>query len=344
MTDITYKANTRILKKILTVLLDAGLVPYIISSPGMGKSAIIKALSRDYNLELIDHRITSFEPVDFNGLPRITDNYAKMVPFADVFPLTTTPVPEGKNGWILFLDEFSNATKQTQAAAYRPVLDHQVGQYDLHPDCRIILAGNKVTDKAAATGTMSTALQSRVVYIELELNFNIWFEDVAIAENYHPMVTAFLMNNQTRLHDFDPDRAGKPFCCPRTWEFMNRQIQVTDGPVDYMYPAYTGTITSGVAVEFVQFCKVFNQLTSKDQVLKNPATAVIPTDQSTKWALLSSAISWIDESNFAALCTFANRFEMSMRVFFYRAAMVSHPTLRSTPEYGAAAAQISHLL
>jgi len=183
-----------------------------------------------------------------------------------------------------------------------------------------------------------------VVYLELELNFNIWFEDVAIAEKYHRTVTAFLMNNQRHLMDFDPDNAGKSFCCPRTWEFINRQVSVTDGPVEFMYPAYTGTITSGVAVAFVQFCKVFNHLTSKDSVLKNPSGAAVPTDSATRWALLSSMISWIEECNFSDLSVFANRFPMDMRVFFYRAATARYPTLRSTPEFGLAATELSHLM
>lgn len=344
MTDITYKCNTRNLKKILAVLLDAGLVPFIVSSPGMGKSSIVRELAKDYNLKLIDHRISTSEPTDFSGLPRITDSYAKMVPFTDIFPLDTTPVPEGKNGWILFLDEFNSGTKQTMAAAYRPILDHQVGQHNLHPNCRLILAGNKTTDKAIVTGNLSTALQSRVVYLELELDFNIWFEDVAIAEKYHPTVTAYLMNNQRDLMDFNPDNVGKAFCCPRTWEFINRQVTVTDGPVEFMYPAYTGTITSGIAVSFVQFCRVFNHLTSKESVLKNPSGANVPTDSATRWALLSSMISWIEEGIFPSLSVFANRFPMDMRVFFYRAAIARYPTLRSTPEFGIAASELSHLL
>ena len=132
MTDITYKCNTRNLKKILAILLDAGLVPFIVSSPGMGKSCVVKSLADDYNLKLIDHRISTSEPTDFSGLPRITDDYAKMVPFTDIFPLESTQIPQGKNGWILFLDEFNSGTKQTMAASYRPILDHQVGQHGLH--------------------------------------------------------------------------------------------------------------------------------------------------------------------------------------------------------------------
>lgn len=209
-----YNCNTRNLRKILTTLLDAGLVPFITSSPGMGKSSIIKALARDYSLKLIDHRVSTSEPTDFSGLPYLKEDSAKMVPFTDIFPLDSMEIPKGYNGWLLFLDEFNSGTKQVQAASYRPVLDHQVGQHNLHPDCRIVLAGNKSTDRAIVN-SLSTAMQSRVIHLELVLDFDIWFEDVAVAENYHPTVKAFLLNNKTRLMDFDPDHQNKTFCCPR---------------------------------------------------------------------------------------------------------------------------------
>lgn len=38
------------------------------------------------------------------------------MPF-NIFPLENTPLPKGKNGWLLFLDEFNSAPKDVQAAA-----------------------------------------------------------------------------------------------------------------------------------------------------------------------------------------------------------------------------------
>ena len=49
--------------------LDKGLVPFIQSSPGMGKSAIVKQIAKDFKLKLIDVRLSTLEPVDLSGLP-----------------------------------------------------------------------------------------------------------------------------------------------------------------------------------------------------------------------------------------------------------------------------------
>ena len=338
-----YTVTTRAMPQVLATLIEAGLVPFITSSPGMGKSAIVAQLAKAGNLKLIDHRLSTSEPTDFTGLPGFVDGYAVMHPFREIFPLADQELPAGCNGWLLFLDEFPSASKAVQAAAYKLILDRMVGQHHLHPEVYIIAAGNKATDRAIVN-TLSTAMQSRLIHLEMTVVFDEWFEDVALANNYHPTIKAFLKANPSKLWDFRPDHQDKTFCCPRTWEFMNRQVMVTDGPVDFMKPAYTGTITSGVAVAFVQFCKVFSQLTSKDNVLKNPSGAPIPADKSTQWALLSSMISWVEENNFGVLSTFANRFSMDMRVFFFRAAVARYPTIRNTAEFGVAASQLSHLL
>lgn len=125
---------------------------------------------------------------------------------------------------------------------------------------------------------------------------------------------------------------------------MNNQMKVTDGPVDYMYPAYVGTISPGTATEFIQFCRVFDNLIKKDDVLKDPVGVPVPTDNATRWALLCSMMSWVDATNFPSLAVYANRFSMDMRVFFYRAVMGRLPEMRRTPEFISACAQISHLL
>jgi hypothetical protein len=50
----------------------------------------------------------------------------------------------------------------------------------------------------------------------------------------------------------------------RTWEFANKLIKVCDDKKldPALTPAFAGTISAGVAVEFVQFTAVYDQLPS----------------------------------------------------------------------------------
>ncbi len=88
----------------ITEALFAGLVPMMTSSPGTGKSQIVKKIAKNLNLELIDIRLSQMESSDLNGLPRFTsDGKAEFVPF-NTFPIESTPLPAGKDGWLIFLN------------------------------------------------------------------------------------------------------------------------------------------------------------------------------------------------------------------------------------------------
>lgn len=337
-----YTVSTRNMPQVLATLIEAGLVPFITSSPGMGKSAIVAQLAKAGNLKLIDHRLSTSEPTDFTGLPGFIDGYAVMHPFREIFPLADQQPPAGYNGWLLFLDEFPSASKAVQAAAYKLILDRMVGQHDLHPEVYIIAAGNKTTDRAIVN-TLSTAMQSRLIHLEMTVVFDEWFEDVALANNYHPTIKAFLKANPSKLWDFRPEHQEKTFCCPRTWEFMNKNISKTDGPKEYMLPAYSGTITSGVATEFYQFCRVFNNLVTETEIQAHPNSCRVPEDASTKWAMICSMMDWVTETKFENFAIYADRFSQDFKVLFYRAAVRKLPEIRRHPKFTAASVQLGQL-
>ena len=92
-----YTVTTRAMPQVLATLIEAGLVPFITSSPGMGKSAIVAQLAEAGNLKLIDHRLSTSEPTDFTGLPGFVDGYAVMHPFREIFPLADQELPAGCN-------------------------------------------------------------------------------------------------------------------------------------------------------------------------------------------------------------------------------------------------------
>jgi hypothetical protein len=337
-----YRCSPRQLRGFLIETFEAGLVPFVRSSPGMGKSAIYRSIAKELELWLIDHRASTSEPTDFTGLPQFVNGKARFAPFEELFPLESTPVPAGKQGWLVFLDEFNSAHKSVQAAAYKLILDRMVGQHRLHPNVVIGCAGNLDTDRAIVN-TISTAMQSRLVHLELELSHQEWLEDVALKEGYDSRIIAYLSQYPSKLMDFRPDHNEHTFCCPRTWEFLNRLIQgkeVTESKA----ALYAGTLTSGVAVDFIQFTKVFNNLVSVREILANPETCPISSDNSTKWATICHMMERMDHKNFEGLSTYANRYPLDFRVLFFRSVNVSHPELQEHPAYGKALRELTRYL
>lgn len=338
-----YRCTPRQVKRFVTDVLFAGLVPYVQSSPGMGKSSIMRAIASELNLQLIDHRLSTSAPEDLSGLPRFDeDGKARFSPFADLFPTEDTPLPPGKEGWMLFLDEFNSASKSVQAAAYKLILDRMVGQHKLHERVVICAAGNLATDRAIVN-PISTAMQSRVVHLEMQINFQEWLEDVALKEGYDSRVIAYLSQYNSKLMDFRPDHQEKTFCCPRTWEFVNRLIkdkEVTDESAVLL----AGTITSGTAVEFVQFTKVFNSLVNIREIIADPENCRLATDVSAKWATIAHMMEKVNADNFDPLSRYANRFTVDFRILFYRSVLVRNPSLRSHQAFIRAMAELSRYL
>lgn len=322
-----YRSSPRQIRSYVIECFEAGLVPYIQSSPGMGKSSIVKQIAQESGLHLIDHRLSTSAPEDLSGLPKFNEKgYAQFVPFAELFPTEDTPIPEGKKGWILFLDEFNSASRSVQAACYKLILDRMTGQVRLHPNVVICAAGNLSTDKAI-TNPISTAMQSRVVHLEMEINFTEWLLDVAIKESYDSRIIAYLSQYPNRLMDFDPDHNEKTFCCPRTWSFMNSLINGKEVTSDKA-SLYSGVITSGIAADFVQFTKVYATMVNIRDIIANPQTCPVPTDTASRWAVMSHMTELLNEQNFDKLAIYASRFPMDFRVLFFRSIMVRKPELR----------------
>ena len=344
MNDLNvYRCTPRQARSHIMDCMYAGVVPFLQSSPGMGKSSIVKSIGKDLRLKVIDHRLSTSAPEDLSGLPRFDeDGKARFAPFADLFPLEDTPIPAGHDGWLLFLDEFNSASKAVQAAAYKLILDNETGQFKLHPNVAIVCAGNLTTDRAI-TNNLSTAMQSRVIHIEMQVSFDEWLYDVALPQDYDQRIIAYLNFKNGSLMDFRPDHNEKTFCCPRTWEFMNKLIK--DKPVtDEKTSLYAGCITSGEAVEFVQFTQVYANMVKLEEVLKDPTGTPIPSDLSTRWAVISMIMSKADDNNFDELATYANRFDMTFRILFYRSVMVRQEQLRSHPAFARAMSELSRYL
>ena len=338
-----HSCTPRTIRKHIARCLDVGLVPFVQSSPGMGKSSIAKSIAKEANLQIIDHRLSTSEPTDMSGLARFNESgYAYYSPFEGLFPLESTSLPEGKNGWLLILDEFNSAKKDVQAAAYKLILDREVGQHKLNENVYIICLGNLATDRAIVNN-LSTAMQSRLVHFTMEVSFTEWLEDVAIKEKYDPRLIAFLSMYPKYLMDFRPDHQDKTFCCPRTWEFLNKLIK--DEPItDEDAPLFAGTITSGVAVEFIQFSKAINGLVNVKEVVADPHSCKLPPNISCLWATTTHLLEHVNNKNFDPICAYVGRFDMSFRVLFFRSIIIRYPELKQHPAFIRSLSEVARYL
>ncbi len=167
---------------------------------------MVAQIAKEFNLELLDERASTYTPEDVAGLVNFNENKtkAKFVPLEN-FPLEDTPLPKGKKGWILFLDEFSAAHREVQASLYKLILDRKVGSKNLHPMVSIVCAGNRKSDKAVANN-IGTAMQSRLVWLELHSDLKGWL-NYAYDHNFDHKVTSYINYQPDILNNFNPDHS-----------------------------------------------------------------------------------------------------------------------------------------
>ena len=318
-------------KTMLVSYIQAKLTPMIWGSPGIGKSGIVHQIAQEHGLKLIDLRLAQCDPTDLMGFPQIDEARQKAgyVPM-DTFPLEGEPLPEGYNGWLLFLDEANSAPKAVQAAAYKIILDRMVGQRRLHKNCALVAAGNLETDNAIVE-PLSTALQSRLVHLELAIDPAEWTDNWAAANGIDHRITDYIRFKPGQLFTFSPDHTDKTYACLRTWEFANRVLKVTDDQSPDRLPMLAGTLSEGVAREFMTFMKIYDELPKPAQIVMSPESIAVPKEPSILFALTGSLSQNATRDNFGQLVKFIHRLPVEFQVVTMKETIRRNKSLLTHP-------------
>lgn len=310
---------------LITSFIVADIPVNLIGSPGVGKSDIIKQVADKLNLKVIDFRLSTADPTDLTGLPFVEDGRSVFLPNV-AFPIEKDVVPEGYKGWLLFLDEISNAPMAVQAAAYKLILDREVGLHNLHPEVKIVSAGNKMTDGAAVTGEMSTALKSRMAHINIIHSLEVWL-DWAMAAGVHHSITSYLKFSIKDFYRFDPKDKADTFPCPRTWAMADKLVQSLGTNSPLLRDALSATISDGVATNYINFCKNFANLPTFADIVKDPENAEVPRELSSCFAISGSIGSQTDITTVDQIMKYLDRMPMEFQLCTFNDFVKRNPGL-----------------
>jgi len=325
--EITLKESKTFIKKCLK----SGIVPYLHSSPAIGKSSVYHQIAAEYNLCVIDWRGAGADPTDISGYPDLSGEFATYKPF-DTFPVTTTTIPEGYRGWLLLLDELSSAPRSVQAGLYKLILDKKVGNYDLHPMVMMCAAGNLDTD-GAIVHPMSTALISRMAHLYIRPDLSAWTE-WAIDAGISATKIAFLEFKRDCFYNFNPDAPKDSYASPRTWEMVDK-IEKKSGVSEMAdLPLLAGLIGKGAAAEYLGFLAIAADAPSIARIIAAPMTEPVPTRQDIRYALIGSLAEAFTVDNCTALCQYLTRMPTEFRLLAVRTAYKRNKPLLDNNDFG----------
>jgi len=177
----------------------------------------------------------------------------------------------------------------------------------------IVAAGNKETDNAIVN-RMGTAMQSRMVHLSLAVDFKAWME-WATSSGIDHRITSFINYKPGNLSKFNPNHSDVTFACSRTWEFCSRLIKPYPGQIPReKRPLIAGTISEGMAAEFMGFCKIYKTLPTVQDIIKNPIGLKMPEEPSELFALSGSIANHMTAESAEPLMKFVERMQLEFQV------------------------------
>lgn len=287
----------------LTDYLDSDVPAFMWGAPGIGKSAIVRQIAAERGWNVIDFRASTRDPVALMGLPDISGETTRWkVP--DEFPQVAR---DGEQG-ILFLDELNAAPPSMMAAMFGFVLERKVGGYELPAGWRIVAAGNRQADRAAAQ-RMPTALANRFAHIDVDPDMSADHTNVHLLHFHEvgvdPLLIAFLRFRPALMHVMPTNADDRAFPTPRSWEQAAKFIRLNETAhekdskqTSRRLSLVSGVVGLGAAAELEGFIRVYQHLPSLDRVLASPNSADVPTDPAARFAITAGLSRKVDARSF----------------------------------------------
>lgn len=254
------------------------------SSPGVGKSSIVREVARKLNIGFVDVRLAEMESVDIRGLPSVDKELGVMKWNApDFWPR------DPKSKGIIFLDEITSCDKSCQVAAYELILDRKIGDFYKVPDgWYIVSAGNLTTDRAVAM-SMSSALSNRFMHVELEVDDAQWIK-WAMTHDIHPSVTGFIQYRPMALFNMEKENLERGWPSPRSWERVSQMTKIYGSNENLLRKIVYGLVGPAKGVEFMEFHRLNKSFDNIIDMMYGKTPIKIPEKNDQLYAMCSTMI------------------------------------------------------
>lgn len=292
--------------------------------PGVGKSQAVRTIADRVsqktrkNTRVVDVRLLLFNPIDLRGIPvaDVTKTFAIWLK-----PKLFDMDPSSDVVNFLFLDEISAAPPSVQSAAYQITLDRVIGEHKLPDNCYVICAGNRTTDRSVAY-KMPKALANRLCHFVVESDFVSW-QKWAKSKNIDYRVVEFLSKRRDLLTNFDASNDDVAFATPRSWEMVSNILSAGNfSDLERCFPLIAGLVGSGIATEFVAWCKTNAFVPDIDDIVKGRAT-VVPKTTDGLYATVQLMLHYItshryDENGLENCIEYSKRFQPDITASFFK--------------------------
>jgi len=294
-------------------------------SPGGGKTTIVHQVAKELGVECRELHMPTMLVEDFGILyPDKADGDVLTYRLPEWFPVKGEAPDEG----ILLFDDRNQAGADLQKVLANICQARTLHGHKLPDGWQVVSTGNRQSDRAGANRVLSH-LRNRETVVDLDTHLDDWCS-WAIENNVRTEVVSFIRFRPNLLHDFDAQRDQN--ATPRSWvEGVSDVLGVV--PPEAEYECFKGAVGEGAAAEFLGFVRIYRKLPNPDNIVLNPATAEVPTDPATLYALSGALAERATETNLGAICTYVERMPPEFSVLSISYATRKNPELASTKAF-----------
>ena len=214
---------------LIRAFVKADIPVFIHGLTGDGKSDRVKEIDP----QVLDIELVNETPETINGRAVYNETTDKIIDIKPVWLVKLERLCEDGNLHILFFDELTNATKQTQAVIFKIVLERFVNnRWPLPDNARIVAAGNDRNESSVAHD-LAEPLFGRFAHIYIRTTVENWMP-WAVRKRINPYVMEFLANNDLYLRTAFTGTEG--YADPRRWEMVSRILDSSDNDFALIEP------------------------------------------------------------------------------------------------------------
>lgn len=234
---------------LIRAYVEANIPVFLHGLSGDGKSDRVKQIDP----QVLDIELVNENPETINGRAIYNEARDEIIDIKPVWLVKLERLCEDGELHILFFDELTNATKQTQSVIFKIVLERFVNnRWPLPENARIVAAGNERSESSAAHD-LAEPLFGRFAHIYIRTTVENWMP-WAVRNRINPNVMEFLANNDLYLRT--PYTGAEGNADPRRWEMVSKVLDSSGNDFSLLAPI----VGRDCAEAFVRFFKARSEL------------------------------------------------------------------------------------
>jgi len=235
--------------ELIRAYVEADIPVFIHGLAGDGKSDRVKEIDP----QVLDIELVNETPETINGRAIYNETKDEIIDVKPTWLVKMERLCEDGETHILFFDELTNATKQTQSVIFKIVLERVVNnRWPLPPNARIVAAGNDRSE-STVSHDLAEPLFGRFAHIYIRTTVENWMP-WAVSKGINPYVMEFLANNDLYLRTAYTGTEGN--ADPRRWEMVSRVLDHSGNDFALLEPI----VGHETAEAFIRFFKAQEEI------------------------------------------------------------------------------------